>query len=62
MHRDILEEIKTKDYKEILSSVKDTDILFLSCSANTIQLNRNIYCNQCPYGVRCNKSKANTRR
>ena len=56
MNRDILEEIKTKDYKEILSSVNTMDILFLSCVANTIQLNRKAYCESCPYNTKCAKS------
>lgn len=40
MSGNVLEELKTKNYKEILSSINATDIIFLSCIANTIQLNR----------------------
>ncbi len=56
MSRDIFEELKTKNYKEILSSIQNTDILFLSCVTSTVQLNREIYCESCPYNMKCTKS------
>lgn len=56
MNRDILEELKTKNYKEILPSVESADILFLSCVTHTIQLNRKMYCELCPYNMKCTKS------
>ena len=56
MNRDILEELKTKNYKEVLPSIESTDILFLSCVADTMQLNRKMYCESCPYNMRCTKS------
>lgn len=56
MSRNILEELKTKNYKEILPSIESADILFLSCVASTIQLNRKIYCVSCPYNMKCTKS------
>ncbi len=56
MSRDILEELKTKNYKEILPFIESTDILFLSCVTSTIQLNRKAYCKSCPYNMKCTKS------
>ena len=56
MSRDIFEELKTKNYKKILFSIESTDILFLSCITGTIQLNRKMYCESCPYNMKCTKS------
>lgn len=56
MSRDILEELKTKNYKEILPSIESADILFLSCVTSIIQLSRKTYCESCPYNTKCTKS------